>query len=85
MVPVEEYNKIVSELSDLCGLTPTEDTTISECVSALTNCLTGKRLCSVDGCESRAYAHHVYCTKHRLRFERTGDPLLARKRGRKAR
>lgn len=42
-----------------------------------------KRRCKVDGCEGRVYAEHFYCTVHRLRLERTGDPTLARKRGRK--
>ena len=41
------------------------------------------RLCVIDGCQNRAYAAHRYCTKHRLRFERAGDPTLTRTRGRK--
>jgi hypothetical protein len=83
MVPVEEYEQMVAELAVLRGLTSTAQAPATEYVRPLTNCDKGTRVCSVDGCESRAYATHAYCTKHRLRFERTGDPLLARKRGRK--
>lgn len=57
-----------------------------ETVSGLTNCCRQprmKRRCKVDGCEGRVYAEHFYCTVHRLRLERTGDPLRTRKRGRK--
>lgn len=57
-----------------------------ETVSALTNCYRAPRMrrrCKVEGCEGRVYAEHFYCTVHRLRLERTGDPTLARKRGRK--
>lgn len=39
------------------------------------------RRCAVAGCEKRVYSTHRYCTMHRLRMERTGDPNLARKRG----
>ena len=84
MIPIEEYNQMVAELALLRGLTSTTQAPNLEYVRPLTNCDNGKRICLVDGCKNRAYADHVYCTKHRLRFERTGDPLLARKRGRKA-
>ena len=57
--------------------------TINKSVSAVTNCDSGNRICAVEGCQARAYAQHNYCTRHRLRFERTGDPMLVRKRGRK--
>lgn len=63
-----------------------KDRGAKETVSPLTN-YAGvprmKRRCKVDGCEGRVYAEHFYCTVHRLRLERTGDPTLARKRGRK--
>lgn len=41
------------------------------------------RNCAIEGCTGRVYAAHRFCTMHQLRYERTGDPLLARKRGRK--
>lgn len=41
------------------------------------------RRCAVEGCDGRVYAAHRLCTVHRLRLERTGDPMLVRKRGRK--
>lgn len=32
-------------------------------------------------CGDRTYAGRLYCKKHGMRFIRTGDPTLARKRG----
>lgn len=83
MVPRDEYDQMVAELAVLRAQASTARAYHTEYVTPLTNCVRGKRICFVDGCERRAYADHVYCTKHRLRFERTGDPTLARKRGRK--
>jgi hypothetical protein len=53
----------------------------TQIVSHLQN--SGVRNCAVAGCTGRAYAAHDFCTMHQLRYERTGNPLLARKRGRK--
>jgi hypothetical protein len=41
------------------------------------------RLCAVEGCGGRAYRDYAYCTKHRLRVERQGDPNSIGKPGRK--
>lgn len=57
-----------------------------EFVRGLQNSLSkprAKRRCAIDGCGDRVYAAHFYCTMHRLRMERTGDPRMVRKRGRK--
>lgn len=43
------------------------------------------RACTVATCPERAYADRAYCPMHQLRYERTGDPLLTRKRGPKSR
>ena len=45
----------------------------------------GVRRCAVAGCAGRVFSKHIYCTTHRLRLQRTGDPTLARKRGPKKR
>lgn len=41
--------------------------------------------CLVDGCEKRAFGLHLYCPKHRLRYQRHGDPTITQRRGRKKR
>lgn len=42
---------------------------------------TDAKRCAVVGCEKRVFSTHAYCTMHRLRIARTGDPTVARKRG----
>jgi hypothetical protein len=54
--------------------------------SATTTCtIPSVPLCSIDGCQNRAYKTNLYCSVHIRRFQRHGDPNIVLKPGRKSR